>query len=137
MRALRVVLSWVDRLVVPWPSNWDCVEVLARLFRAPAALLGPPGALIELFRLDWRCVLVAPCTTAEAFSATTIVMRSSSWAARMSLPSAVSREPGDHREPGVAWTLGDLPWLMASWMYRSRGLNSADFLLFSAATKVP
>src|SRR5215468_4319595 len=55
----------------------------------------------------------------------------------MSLPSVVNRDAGDQREPAEGCKAGDLPWLMASWMYRSRGVSGAPFLFFGPASAAP
>src|SRR5438477_1170352 len=90
---------------------------------------------MELFAVDWRWVLVAPCTTAEACSVTCIVMRSSTWAARKSLARSVNREDGDQSEPAEDWP-GVADWrLSASFTYWSSGVGSAVRAFFSLAAR--
>src|SRR5579871_2689335 len=111
--AVRVVLRVVERVVAPWPFRADCVFRFAKLAKAPAALVGPPAAVMELLNVDWRCVLVVPCATAEACSETTIVRISLTWLARKSPPRFIKREVGAHKEPVGVCTLAVLAiaWL--------------------------
>src|SRR5690348_12724586 len=129
-----VVVIWVDREVVPWPFNCDCVFSPARFASAPVALVGPATAEILLFKVDWRCVLVVPCATAEAVSETTTVTRSSTWLARTSLPRSIRCEEGAHNEPGVNPEI-EPARASASLMYSSRGLGCGGFLAFLPAVR--
>ena len=62
---------------------------------------------MEFVVLETREVLVAPVTTAEACSATTMVMMSSTWLARTSRAASARRELDIQMAPGVAGGTSD------------------------------
>src|SRR5579871_95408 len=87
------------RLVEPEPSKALALLEFRRLASAPLGLFLPRADATVAWALEVRADLVAPVATAEAFSLTTIVTRSSTCVARTSLPRSVRWEAGDHREP--------------------------------------
>src|ERR1039458_488509 len=80
-RAVSVVEMTTPRLVVPWPLSSVSPLTPVRLAHGPVALVMPASALTEFLVLETREVLVAPVTTAEAFSTTRMVIMSSTWLA--------------------------------------------------------
>src|SRR5690242_3394151 len=86
---------------------------------------------MELFALEVRADFTVPLETADAFSATTMVTRSSTWLARKSRPRSASRDDGDHSEPVV---FDSNPWsrCVASRTYVSSAELFAPFLFLAA-----
>ena len=95
-RELAVVLRDVD----PSPSRVVEPVTLARLASAPLGLFFPIRLVMELLVLEFREVFVWPVETADAFSATTMVTKSSTLLARTSRPRSARRDDGDQSEPG-------------------------------------
>src|ERR1700722_13413043 len=120
------------REVVPEPFNVCVLAVFKRFVNAPPALLGPSRDEILLVAEEAREVCVAPVATADADSLTTMVTRSSTCAARTSLPRSVRREADVKSEPEEA-TGGASGCFNASCRYLSSAVGCVDFLAFLPA----
>lgn len=125
-RAVNVVLNSDARLVSACPSSFWSPFMPAIDESGPATRVGPPIAEMPADALDFRLDAVVPREIALAWSATTIVTRSFTCAARRSRETSANRPEGSNREPGD--DLGSCADASASAMILSNSDASGGFL---------